>query len=259
MTTHVLTIAGTDPTGAAGIQVDLQVFRDFGVHGLSVITAVVAQNTQEVQQFTAMTGASVAAQLNALRDDGIAIGAIKVGMIPEADAVLAVCEFAESLGVPMVVDPVLKSGSGNVVLSNTTLDAHLQLMKLAHVVTPNIPEAVQFTGPHTDVLELADAMQKLVGASVLLKGGHRLNEDDEIVDIWCDEDGPRKLKALQTIDEDVRGTGCQLSSAIAAALALGHKPETAAVLARGYLNDLLLHNRSRIGRGRAVIIRVDDD
>lgn len=256
---NVLTIAGTDPTGAAGIQVDLQVFRDFGVHGLSVITAVVAQNTQEVLQFTAMSGNAVETQLKALSDDGIEISAIKVGMIPEGDAVLAVCEFAESLNVPMVVDPVLKSGSGHVALSNATLDAHLQLMKLAHVVTPNTPEAVQFSGPHTDALELAESMQKLVGGSVLLKGGHRLNEDDAIIDVWCDDDGARNLKALQTIDDDVRGTGCQLSSAIAAGLALGHPPETAAVLARGYLNDLLVHHRARIGDGRAIIIRGSDD
>jgi hydroxymethylpyrimidine kinase/phosphomethylpyrimidine kinase len=206
-----------------------------------------------------MTGQIVRDQLDALSKDQISISSIKVGMIPDEDAVSAVCEFAKQNNIPMVVDPVLASGSGNVELTHATLEAHLELMKLAAVVTPNTREAFRFVGPKTDPLVLAQAVHARVGGCVLLKGGHRIRQEDPIVDVWCDNGGARFLETLPSIDEDVRGTGCQLSSAIAAGLAKGDSPEAATHQARRYLNTLLFHRRARIGNGRAIIIRVDDD
>ena len=252
---HALTIAGTDPTGAAGIQVDLAVFHDFGLHGLSVVTAVVAQNTTDVASFDAVSADMVERQFTALVDDQIPIQAVKIGMLPNADVISAVARgLAQLEDVPIVIDPVLTSGSGRVDLADTNHAALLSLLQMADVVTPNIPEARALCPGARDLPTLARALYEMTGTAVLLKVGHEQG-DSPLQDIWCDATGERRLEPLARIEQDVRGTGCQLSSAIAAGMALGKSKLESVESARTYLNALLRSNTAQIGNGRFIVIR----
>ncbi|MBA2661737.1 MAG: bifunctional hydroxymethylpyrimidine kinase/phosphomethylpyrimidine kinase [Bradymonadaceae bacterium] len=258
----LLTIAGTDPSGGAGIQADLQVFRDFGYHGLSAITAVVWQNTCGVGGFEAMSGEVLGEQLRALAED-VAIEGVKLGMLPAVTTVEAVCAFlANCAHVPVVLDPVMASGDGGHLLSanEAVLSAAGLLHPFVAVLTPNVPEAERLLGrtiqTHDAMLEAAASLRQFGAKAVLLKGGHLVGQADFVLtDAWADADGARLLEALLPIEQDVRGTGCQLASAILAGLVDGLAPMEAALGARRYLNDLLHRRRANIGRGRPVIVR----
>lgn len=262
----VLSVAGTDPSSAAGIQVDLQVFRDMGCHGLSAVTAVVWQNTQGVRGFEPMSGAVVAAQLEAVIED-LPVDAIKLGMLPSAEVVEVVADYMarwRARGVPVVCDPVLASGDGQVALaSSQVVDAmRRRLLPVVDVLTPNVPEAVALLGgqPFERLAQGAQALLELGPQAVLLKAGHWQDAQVEgFADCWADAQGVRLMPALPGIDEDVRGTGCQLSSALAAGLAGGHTPYEAASRARELLNGWLWRRRLSPGKGRAMIVRVDGD
>lgn len=262
----VLSVAGTDPSGAAGIQVDLQVFRDLGCHGLSVVTAVVWQNTQGVRGFEPMSAAVVAAQLEAVIED-LPVDAIKLGMLPSAEVVEVVADYMarwRALGVPVVCDPVLASGDGQVALGSAEVVEAMRrrLLPLVDVLTPNVPEAVALLGGERfERLEVgAEALLGVGPKAVLLKAGHWQDAQVEgFADCWADAQGARLMPALAGIDEDVRGTGCQLSSALAAGLAGGHTPYEAASRARELLNDWLWRRRLSPGKGRAMIVRVDGE
>lgn len=262
-----LTVAGTDPSGAAGIQVDLAVFRELGVHGLSAITAVVWQNTQGVRGYEVMPPKVLEAQLDAVFDD-FEVSVVKVGMVPDAaqlEVIARVVERQRARGaaLPLVCDPVLASGDGAASLARQgVVQAYRErLMPLVDVLTPNVPEAVALLEGQTfEALEQgAQALLALGAKAVLLKAGHWRRGEGEaarvMVDCWADGEGVRMLPGLAAIDEDVRGTGCQLSSALAAGVARGHTPYEAALEARVYLNALLHQRRVRLGRGRAMIVR----
>ncbi len=268
----LLTIAGTDPSGAAGIQADLQVFRDLGYHGLSVISAVVWQNTVGVNGWQAIDREGLKGQLDALLDD-IPIFGIKLGMLPDVGTIEVVSEFIREIRmiaeadkmkpIPVVLDPVMASGDGRYALSKQeTMQRAVELLYAqTDVLTPNVPEAEQLLGGKiltaNEMLRAAECLLKLGPKSVLLKGGHlRAAPDFELTDVFADEDGARLLEPLAMIDEDVRGTGCQLASAIACGLADGRTAFEAVDRARRYLNDLLhAPNRVRIGRGRSILVR----
>lgn len=267
----LLTIAGTDPSGAAGIQADLQVFRDLGYHGLSVVSAVVWQNTVGVRGWQSIGREGLRGQLETLLED-VPIAGIKLGMLPDVASVEVVSEFittirakalASGRHIPVVLDPVMASGNGRFALSeDDTVHRAVELLYAqTDVLTPNVPEAERLLGGKIltgDEMLLAGArLMKLGPKAVLLKGGHLSAEPDfELTDVFADADGARLLEPLVRIDEDVRGTGCQLASAIACGLVDGRTAFEAVDRARRYLNDLLhASNRVRIGRGRSILVR----
>ena len=263
----LLTIAGTDPCSGAGIPVDLQVFRDFGYHGLSVVTAVVAQNTTGVRSFEPVDGTHVADQIDAVFDD-IPVAAVKIGMLGTAEAVRSVAASLSGIdaATPVVYDPVLASGGGDARLERAGMVEALGdgLLERVDWLTPNVPEAETLTGhaiPDRPAMEEAAVELLAYGPSaILLKSGHLAEEGDEMSDLLAlrgDGGEPQVtwLTPLERVADDVRGTGCQLSSALAATLADGDDRETAAERARRYLNDLLHNRRRAIGHGRPVIVR----
>ncbi|MEC9439960.1 MAG: hydroxymethylpyrimidine/phosphomethylpyrimidine kinase [Myxococcota bacterium] len=263
---NVLTIAGTDPSGAAGIQVDLQVFRDLGHHGLSAITAVLWQNTVGVQGWRVLSADDLAAQIDVLSRD-ISPAAIKIGVLPSIEQVEVVTRYIAHAGVPVVLDPVLASGDGSTSLVEPgAMDAMRErLMEHVTILTPNLPELVQLCGEEVSEQELLAGAAwrgraKLGVANLLLKAGHLPTHQrpDQIADAFASasDTSGRLCESLPMLSvRNVRGTGCQLSSAIAAGLADGLEPYAACERARVYLWDLLRRRARFIGKGRAVITR----
>jgi len=220
--TTVLTIAGSDSCGGAGIQADLRTFAAFGVHGASVITAVTAQNTVEVRETQAISGKVIAAQLNAVLDD-LPIGAIKTGMLPDAVAIEVVADILGSRckEIPLIVDPVLVASSGAALTVEDTVTAlQHRLFPLATLVTPNLSEArtLSGSGPGTPPAEVAGCLLTHGCNAVLLKGGH--GESQIVVDRLTTADGETTFEHPY-VPGDYHGTGCVLSSAIAAQMARG--------------------------------------
>ncbi len=254
MTQVVLTIAGTDPSGAAGIQADLQVIRDHGHHGVSVITAVLAQNSSGVRVVQPLAAGLVEAQLDTVFDD-FDIAAVKVGLVPNDELVRMIAARLEDL--PVVWDPVMRSGDGATELFGGSPAALLSALSRVAVVTPNVGELEQLMGTtlttRQDAHEAARSLAAHVGA-VLLKVGH-LPHSGDLSDIWAHAGESFDLAALPAVSHDVRGTGCQLSSAIACRLADGVEPLDAVEGARRYLNALLLRQAVHLGKGRAIIVR----
>jgi len=283
----LLTIAGTDPCGGAGIQVDLQVFRDFGFHGLSVVTAVLSQNTRGVQRVDAMGADCVAQQLETLLED-IQPAGIKIGLLPSAEVVQAVSRVLKKLAqkkicCPVIFDPVLASSSRHDLVGAGSVEAmRTDLIPCVDLLTPNLAEAellldtrLQTRG---DFDAAANDLLALGCRAVLLKAGHLTPQEAareakdapaarRIRDVFADPHAVTTLRAMPAIAQDVRGTGCQLSSALLASVVasgadarsgdLSARPGLvdAAEKARAYLNDLLHTRRRNIGGGRPVIVR----
>jgi hydroxymethylpyrimidine/phosphomethylpyrimidine kinase len=262
----ILTIAGTDPCGAAGIQADLHVIRDHGFAGASVITAMLAQHTGGVQAIWPMSAAQLTAQLDSALSD-LPIAAVKLGLIPTpeaAHAIQAALLRALPADAPVVLDPVLASGDGRrALVAPGTEDALLTLLSSLRerghptVITPNAPEAARLTGQPVETLDHALVAAAQLAAScgaALLKAGHLAREGAKVRDVWAEAgQGACALAALPAIDEDVRGTGCHLSSALACQLASGLPAQQAAEAARRYLNTLLTASRWRPGAGRSIL------
>lgn len=260
-----LTIAGTDPTSGAGVSVDMQVCRDFGLHPMMAITAILAQNSQGVRRLEALDAGLVRAQLEAIVDDRTP-DVVKIGLLPTVAIVEVVAAWLAGLGaeVPVVLDPVMASGINGQVLVETELPGAMLELLPPHVDiwTPNLPEARILTGlGDGDGATLAQTLvDRGTARAVLLKMGHAEQSGrQEVVDLWADPvAGVVELEALAAIEEDVRGTGCQLASALAASLARGHQGREAAELARRYLGELLHGSRYRLGTGRAQILRLQE-
>ncbi|MFB6375198.1 MAG: hydroxymethylpyrimidine/phosphomethylpyrimidine kinase [Bradymonadaceae bacterium] len=262
----LLTIAGTDPSGGAGIQVDLQVFRDYDFHGVSVITAVVWQNTVGVRGFEPVSSIHVLDQIDAVVDD-LPVAGVKVGMLADPAIAEVVGDFlcGGRLEAPIVFDPVLTSGRGTSSLHRTGMMETLRESVVPDVdwLTPNVPEAEALLEVDIDgrvaMSAAARELAEFVGGDVLLKGGHLGAGDGETIrDVWARPDGVEWLAPLERIEDDVRGTGCQLSSALAAELAGGAVGRVAAESARVYLNELLHHRAESIGTGRRLVVRGRD-
>lgn len=225
-----LTIAGSDSGGGAGIQADLKTFHQFGVFGTSAIVALTAQNTRGVLAVEPVSAAMVAAQLDALAQD-LPPAALKTGMLAEAELVAAVAGAIQVNGwTQVVVDPVMVSTTGHRLLSKqaeTVLRA--ELLPLAALVTPNLDELAILTGREvTDpaAMERAGAeLLKLGPRAVLVKGGHLPSE--RLVDVLVTPTGMRRFEHPKLATQSTHGTGCTLSAAITAGLALGRDLETA--------------------------------
>jgi hydroxymethylpyrimidine/phosphomethylpyrimidine kinase len=250
----VLTIAGSDSGGGAGIQADLKTFAAHRVHGLSAIAALTAQNTRAVSAVHLPPERFLQAQLDALIDD-FAVGAVKIGMLASAGIIETVAEFLRARpSLPVVLDPVMIASSGAALLQPDALQAlRERLLPLASVLTPNLPEAEALLGtPLTDVAAMEQAARTLcrAGGHVLLKGGHLAGE--RLVDVYCDG---RTLERIEhpRLPLEGHGTGCTLASAIAARLARGAAPRDACVGACRYVHGALRH-ASRPGHGPVAVL-----
>jgi len=241
--TIVLTIAGSDSGGGAGIQADLKTFARYGVYGTSVITAVTAQNTLGVRGWERVSPALVGAQIDAVAED-LRPAAIKSGMLGDAELVRTVAAgIRRHRLTPYVLDPVMAATSGDALLTPDAISAIVSdLFPLASLVTPNLDEVGLLLGerPH-DVHAMERAARALVtehGArAALVKGGHLAGDD--LVDVLFDGAGIRRFAHPRISTSSTHGTGCTLSAAIAAALALGAPLRDAVELGLEYVHKAI--------------------
>ncbi len=243
MTAIALTIAGSDSSGGAGIQADLKTFSALGVYGASVITALTAQNTKGVTGIHDVPPDFITAQIDAVFDD-LDVRAVKIGMLSQVSAIEAVAEGLDRHAAQnIVLDPVMVATSGDKLLAANAVDALRKLLiPRALVITPNLPEAAALldgTIAHDEAAmeKQARALLALGAQAVLIKGGH--GTSTESVDLLVDGDGVTRLTAPRIATENTHGTGCTLSSAIAAGLAKGRDLPTAAREAKRYITDAI--------------------
>lgn len=251
---RVLSIAGSDSGGGAGIQADLKTFSALGCYGMTAITALTAQNTQGVRGIHGVPPEFLAAQLEAVLED-IGADAVKIGMLHAPEIVRVVAQAIRKYKLKHVVlDPVMVATSGDRLIAEETVSVLVQeLFPLATVVTPNLDEAELLLGHTIDGIPALEGaareLQALGAPGVLLKGGHL--KGDEVVDLLLQGGrAPLRLATPRIASENVHGTGCTLSSAIAAQLALGHGLEDAVRLARAYILGAIAAGADvRTGRG----------
>lgn len=250
----VLTVAGSDPSGGAGIQADLKTIEAHGGYGMSVITALTAQNTLGVTGKFPIPAEFVAAQLKSVYED-IVPDAVKIGMLPDAEVMGAVRDILVSAGQKNVVlDPVLSSTSGTKLSAEDSREyLKRELFPLCALITPNIPEAQILTGMTIDSKKYMEKAAKLLGdtygCGVLLKGGHSIFSGDCAEDCLYSEGSFTWYSAKRLDNPNTHGTGCTLSSAIACNLAKGPDLGTAVSEAKGYLKKCIEYGLN-IGNGR---------
>ena len=253
-----LTIAGSDSGGGAGIQADLKTFSALGAYGASVITALTAQNTQTVSAIHEVPPAFITEQLNCVLSD-LTVTAIKVGMLASPDIIDAVADVLEQhRDIPVVLDPVMVAKSGDSLLSDDALGAlKARLCPLATVITPNLPEAAKLLACDEATNEAAvhQQAQALINtgiAAVLVKGGHlsgQMSNDVLIYDSHTVEFPHTRIDTKNT-----HGTGCTLSSAIAAGLAKGEDLELAVTRAQAYVHEAIrAADELHIGHGHGPV------
>lgn len=256
-----LTIAGSDSSGGAGIQADLKTFAALGIYGTSAITAVTAQSTAGVVDALILSADFVTTQMEAVAGD-IEIHAVKTGMLGDAAIVEAVAASIKALDLPLlVVDPVLASTSGDELLDDEGVQMLIaELLPLAHVVTPNVPEAEALSGMRIaseDSLQEAARRIHAMGASaVIITGGHWPDTDDRPSDLVIDTlfDGTHfsQFRTPRIDAPHTHGTGCTFSAAVAAYLALGHPLADAAERAQQYVAGAIRHSLL-IGTGSGLL------
>ncbi|MCG6656563.1 bifunctional hydroxymethylpyrimidine kinase/phosphomethylpyrimidine kinase [Halomonas campisalis] len=255
---NALTIAGSDPSGGAGIQADLKTFSALGAYGTSVITALTAQNTRGVAGVHPVPADFIGTQLATLLDD-VTIDAVKIGMVASR-------EVAETIRAGLsrqrprwiVLDPVMVAKSGDILVDDAGIAAVREvLVPLADLITPNLPEAAVLLGcpiPETraDMQALAPALDALGAGAVLLKGGHL--ESESCPDLLIQGSETRWLEGERIATANLHGTGCTLSSAIAARLAQGDDLPTAVATAKRWLEAALDASvRLDVGQGHGPV------
>jgi hydroxymethylpyrimidine/phosphomethylpyrimidine kinase len=259
MTTPIaLTIAGSDSSGGAGIQADLKTFAALGVYGASVITALTAQNTQGVSGIHQVPAEFVTAQIDAVFSD-LAVGAVKIGMVahpPVMDAIAA--GLRRWSPKQIVLDPVMVATSGDRLLAADAVDAlRTKLIPLASVITPNLPEAAALLDEDIATNEAAVEKQgrrllALGCKAVLIKGGH--GEGAESIDYLVDANGAMSLVAPRIATKNTHGTGCSLSSAVAAELAKGEEMTAAVRNAKAWVSAAIAAaDRFSVGHGHGPV------
>ncbi len=237
---RVLTVAGSDSGGGAGIQADLKTMLALGVHGMSVVAAVTAQNSVGVQGAWDLPVEAVLAQLDSVLDD-IGVDAVKTGMLSSAALVSAVAGRLAGLSRPLVVDPVSVSKHGDPLLQVDAVEVlRSELVPLATVVTPNLPEVELLTGVQVssqeDLRTAAEAMLALGPSWVLVKGGHLAGD---AVDLLSDGTAEHLFRAPRLDNRHTHGTGCTLASALACRLALGDSVPAAVAAAKDYVTGAI--------------------
>ena len=260
----VLSIAGSDSGGGAGIQADLKAFARSGVHGMTAITALTAQNTLAVEAVHPVPGDFIVAQVRAVAED-IGVDAVKIGMLGTAETVFAVRDALEYVGdAPVVIDPVMVAESGAVLLDEAARVAIVdELLPRVTVLTPNVPEARVLAGiddpeadpetcvgsadgePGDDVVDLARRLHALGPQAVVVTGGHR----DEATDVFFDGDAVHLIPGERHPDGAAHGSGCTHSSALAAHLALGLPPLEAARAAKRIASQAVADGIRDLGSG----------
>jgi hydroxymethylpyrimidine/phosphomethylpyrimidine kinase len=254
MTAIAVTVAGSDSSGGAGIQADLKTFAALGVYGASVITALTAQNTQGVRAIHNVPVDFVAAQIDAVFSD-LDVAAVKIGMLSQAAIIEAVVKgLGRYSARNIVLDPVMVATSGDRLLAADAVEALRNvLIPRTLVVTPNLPEAAALTGAaaarNEQEMEIQAREILTLGArNVLIKGGH--GSGSESVDLLVGEGDVMRLSAKRVDTKNTHGTGCTLSSAIAAGLAKGLDLKTAAREAKTYVTAAIAAaNTFHVGRG----------
>jgi len=250
-----LTIAGSDPSGGAGIQADLKTFHQFGVYGEAVITLLTVQNTVRVSRVEVMAPALVLEQLAAVLED-IPPAAAKTGALGSAEMVSAVARAAGGFGFPLVVDPVMVSKHGLPLLPESAVGAiREQLLPRAALVTPNVPEAEALTGIAIrnldDVRRAACLIREMGARAVLIKGGHVIKGGQlggDATDVLFDGTEWREFPAPRLETRHTHGTGCTYSAAITAGLARGMALVAAVEGAKRFIHEAIRTNPG-LGRG----------
>jgi hydroxymethylpyrimidine/phosphomethylpyrimidine kinase len=254
MTAIALTIAGSDSSGGAGIQADLKTFAALGVYGASAITALTAQNTRGVSAIHDVPPDIIAAQIDAVFAD-LAVGAVKIGMLSRIAAIEAVAAgLARHRVQNVILDPVMVATSGAVLLASDAIEAlRWKLIPRALVVTPNLPEAAALTGAslarNEQEMEIQAREILALGArSVLIKGGHA--EGEESADLLIGQGEVVRFSARRVPTKNTHGSGCTLSSAVAAGLAKGFSLVEAVREAKAYVTAAIAAaDRLQVGRG----------
>lgn len=258
MTAIALTIAGSDSSGGAGIQADLKTFSALSVYGASVITALTAQNTRGVQGVFDVPPSFIAAQMDSVFGD-LAVDAVKIGMLSAPDIIREVARGLDRHGARnIVLDPVMVAASGDPLLrpeAVATLGS--ELLPRARVVTPNLPEAARLLNAEparseAEMEEQGRAILALGPDAVLMKGGH--GEGEESVDLLVSRSGTQRLAAPRIRTDNSHGTGCTLSSALAAGLARGLSLDDAARQAKRYVTAAIAASDTlEIGSGHGPV------
>ncbi|MEQ8293783.1 MAG: bifunctional hydroxymethylpyrimidine kinase/phosphomethylpyrimidine kinase [Roseovarius sp.] len=238
----LLVIAGSDSGGGAGIQADIKTASALGVYAASALTAITAQNTRGVRAVEMLSPGIVAAQIGAVLED-IGIGAVKIGMLGDAGIVAAVADALAGFGGPVVLDPVMVAKSGDALLADEAVAAVAErLLPGARLLTPNLPEAARLLGRAVaetpeEVRAQGAALRAMGAGAVLMKGGHA--EGPVCRDVLVTGDGETVFEAPRLETRNTHGTGCSLSSAIAAELAKGATLVDAVGRAHGWLHGAI--------------------
>ena len=253
-----LTIAGSDSSGGAGIQADLKTFAALGVYGASAVTALTAQNTGGVTGIHAVPAEFVRAQIDAVFAD-LEVGAVKIGMVAQLASIAAIADALKRWSPRHVVlDPVMVATSGDRLLAAEAVEALRQkLIPLATIITPNLPEAAAlldepFATSEAAIESQGEKLLALGCPAVLIKGGH--GEGSESIDYLVRANGSVALSAPRVATQNTHGTGCSLSSAIAAELAKGAELETAVRNAKSFVSAAIASaDRFTVGHGHGPI------
>lgn len=237
----VWTIAGSDPSSGAGIQTDLKTFQQLGIHGCSIITAITAQNNNQLTHIHYLPPDSINQQIKSLKQD-LLPSAIKIGMLGTSETISTITPFLKKFNGFVILDPVLKSSSGKNLFCGNLKNYLCNLKNLisqVDIITPNVSEAEILTGTtlnsHEAIQDSASKILNLGAKHVLIKGGH-FKQDEFSQDYWTNGHESCWLSNPRLKSANYRGTGCTLSSAIAAFLTLGHEMKDALVLAKMYIN-----------------------
>ena len=258
MTAIAVTIAGSDSSGGAGIQADLKTFSALGVYGASVIAALTAQNTHGVQGIHDVPAEFVAKQIDSVFSD-LSVGAVKIGMLSQPAVIAAVAEgLQRHQARAVVLDPVMVAASGDRLLAPEAVDTLRRLLlPTASLVTPNLPEAAALLDEavaqdEREMIGQAERILHLGVAAVLVKGGHA--DGPESVDILLDSTGVHRFATPRVVTRNTHGTGCTLSSAIAAGMAKGLPLSEAVAAAKSYVTaGIRAADRLAIGRGHGPV------
>jgi hydroxymethylpyrimidine/phosphomethylpyrimidine kinase len=250
MTTVAMTIAGSDPSGGAGLQADLKTFHQHGVYGTSIVTLVTVQNTRSVEAVQLLEPTLVARQLDAVLTD-IPPQAAKTGALGNADLIRVVAQRVAECAFPVVVDPVMISKHGAPLLDEKAAEClKTELLPHTYLLTPNLPEASQLTGIDVatvdSMIDAARAIAALGPQHVLVKGGHL---DGEALDILYSDGHVHRFSETRILTQHTHGTGCVLSAAITARLALGENVLRAIAGAKQFVTEAI---RTSPGLGRGL-------